>query len=116
MSLYALKARSIDGYDFPISEKVESIRPPEILCRILQLAVGPDGVDALLPFTHVSPQWRRAAFGDSSLWTTVYLKQTTAPLLEMILAHAGNQRQSAVHSLRRSPRLQSSRNALGTCQ
>ena len=89
--LCALIAWSTDDNDFPISEKVESIRPPEILCRILQLAVGPDGVKALLPFTHVSAQWRCAALGDSSLWTTIYLKQTTAPLLDMILSHVGNQ-------------------------
>ena len=74
-----------------ISEQVESIRPPEILCRILQFAVGSNGVKALLPFTHVSARWRGAALGDSSLWTTIYLRQTTAPLLDMTLAHAGNQ-------------------------
>jgi len=71
-----------------VSGKVESIRPPEILCLILQFAVGPGGVKALLPFTHVNAQWRYAALGDSSLWTTIYLGQTTAPLLYMILACA----------------------------
>jgi len=45
----------------------------------------------LLPFTHINVHWRRAALGDSSLWTTVYLKQTTAQLLDMVLAHSGNQ-------------------------
>ena len=74
-----------------ISEQVESIQPPEILCRILQFAVGSDGVKALLPFTHVSTRWRGAARGDSSLWTTIYLQQTTTPLLDMTLAHAGSQ-------------------------
>ena len=73
-----------------ISEHVESVRPPEILCRVLQFAVGSDGVKALLPFTHVSARWRGAALGDSSLWTTIYLQQTTVPLLDMALAHAGN--------------------------
>jgi hypothetical protein len=66
-------------------EQVESIRPPEILCRILQLAVGSDGVKTLLPFTHVSTRWRGAALGDSSLWTTTYLQQTTTPLVDMTL-------------------------------
>ncbi|KAF9645214.1 hypothetical protein BDM02DRAFT_3120580 [Thelephora ganbajun] len=70
--------------------KAESIRPPEILCRILQFAIGKDGVKTLLPFTHVSSQWRRAALGDSSLWTTIYLEHTTTPLLDMVLARAGN--------------------------
>ena len=73
------------------SEIVESIRPPEILSQILQLAVGQDGIKTLLPLTHVNAQWRRAALGDSSLWATIYLKHTTPPLLDMILAHAGNQ-------------------------
>jgi len=68
----------------------ESGRPPEILCQILQLAIGQDGVKALLPFSHVDTRWRRAALGDSSLWTTIYLKHTTPPLLDMILVHAGN--------------------------
>ena len=77
--------------DCRISEGTESIRPPEILCRILQFAVRPDGVKALLPFTQVNAQWRRAALGDSSLWTTVHLRHTTPLLLDMILAHAGNQ-------------------------
>jgi hypothetical protein len=85
----SVHVRSADDDDGHISEKVESVRPPEILCRILQLAVGPDGVKALLPFTRVSAHWRRAALGDSSLWTTIYLEQTTIPLLDMILAHAG---------------------------
>ena len=76
--------------DRRISDRVESIRPPEVLCKILQFAVGQDGVKTLLPFTHVSAQWRRTALGDSSLWTTVYLKQTTPPLLDVVLAHAGN--------------------------
>jgi len=76
---------------YRISEKVKSVRPPEILCQILQFAVGPKGgVKALLPLTRVSTQWRRAALGDSSLWTTIHLKQTTALLLDMILAHAGD--------------------------
>ena len=79
-----------DNNDCHISENVESVWPPEILCWILQLAVGPDGIKALLPFTRINSQWRRAALGDSSLWTTIYLKQTTIPLLDMILAHAGN--------------------------
>ena len=74
-----------------ISEKVVPVRPTEILCKILQFAVGPDGVKPLLPFTHVSVQWRRAALDDSSLWTNIHLGQTTPPLLDMILTHAGNQ-------------------------
>lgn len=45
----------------------------------------------MLPLTHVSAQWRRAALGDSSLWTTIHLKQTTAPLLDMILSRVGSQ-------------------------
>jgi len=54
-------------------------------------SVGSDGVKAsLLPFTHVSARWRGAALGDSSLWTTIYLRQTAVPLLDMALAHAGN--------------------------
>ena len=85
-----MRVRYVDNDDRRISKKVESARPPEILCRILQLAVGADGVKVLLPFTRVSGQWRRAALGDSSLWTTIYLKQTTTRLLDMILAHAGN--------------------------
>ena len=69
----------------------ESVRPPEVLCQILQFAVGPNGdVKALLPLTRVSARWRRAALGDSTLWTTIHLKQTTNPLLDMILARAGN--------------------------
>ena len=72
------------------SNEIESVRPPEILCQILQIAIGSDGVKALLPLTHVSAHWRRAALGDSSLWTIIHLKHTTAPLLDLILAHAGN--------------------------
>ena len=45
---------------------------------------------ALLPFIHVNTQWRHAALYDSSLWTTIHLKQTTAALLDVILANAGN--------------------------
>ena len=81
----------IDDDDCPISGKIEPIRPTEILCHILQYVVGSDGVKALLPSTHVSISWRRAALGDSSLWTTIYLSQTPPPLLDMILARAGNQ-------------------------
>ena len=74
-----------------VSEKVESVQLPEIFCQILQFAVGSDGAKVLLPFTRVCARWRRVALGDSSLWTIIYLKQTTVPLLDMILAHAGNQ-------------------------
>ena len=80
-----------DTNDCRISEKVKSVRPPEILCQILHFAVGPDGIRALLPFTHVCARWRRVALADPSLWTTIHLKQTTIPLLNMILASAGNQ-------------------------
>jgi hypothetical protein len=85
-----MRVRRVDYNDCRISKKPELVRPPEVLCRILQLAVGPDGVQALLPFTRINSQWRRAALGDSSLWTTIHLKQTTTPLLDTILAHAGN--------------------------
>ena len=44
----------------------------------------------MLPFTHIDAQWRRAALGDSSLWTTISLKRTTPPLFDMILKCAGN--------------------------
>ena len=77
--------------DHPICEKAESVRPPEILCRILRFVLGQDGIKTLLRLTHVSVKWRCAALGDSSLWTTIYLKQTTLPLLDMVLEHAGNQ-------------------------
>ena len=63
----------------------------EIPCRILQFAVASSGVKALLSFTHVNARWRNAALSDPSLWTTIHIKQTTAPLLDVILAHAGNQ-------------------------
>ena len=75
----------------PPSEKVEQIRPTEILCHILQFVARPDGVKALLPSTHVSVDWRRAALSDSSLWTILYLKQIPPRLLDMILTRAGNQ-------------------------
>jgi len=88
--LCALNVRFTDNSDRCISEKVEPNRPPEILCQILQFAVGADGVKALLPFTRVSAHWRRTVLGDSSLWTTIYLTQTTPPLFDMILAHAGD--------------------------
>ena len=86
--LYALL---IDDDDCPIGRKIELIRPLEILCQILQFVVRSDGVKALLPSTHVSVYWRRAALSDPSLWTTIYLSQTSPPLLDMILARAGNQ-------------------------
>ena len=86
-----IRAPFIESDDCRSSEKVESVRPTEFLCQILQFAVGQDGVKALLPFTRVSAHWRRAALGDSSLWTTIRLSQTTPPLLDMILAHAGVQ-------------------------
>ena len=79
-----------DHNDCCTSEQIESIRSPEILSTILQFAVGPDGVKKLLPFTRVSAQWRRAALVDSSLWTTIYLKQMTPQLLNMTLSHADN--------------------------
>ena len=94
--LHGLKVpRSVPGLahtdDCRFSDESASVRPPEILCQILQFAVGPNGgVKALLPLTRVSAQWRRAALGDSSLWTTIHLRQTTDPLLDMILARAGN--------------------------
>ena len=44
----------------------------------------------MLPLSHVSTKWRRAALGDSSLWTTIYLNQTTAELFDMVLARSGN--------------------------
>ena len=81
----------IDDDDYPTSGRVEQIRPTEILCEILQFVVGSDGIKALLPSTHVSVRWRRAALSDSSLWTTIYLDQTPPPLLDMVLARAGNQ-------------------------
>jgi len=75
----------------PTNEKVEQIRPTEILCQILQFVVESDGVKALLPSSHVSVRWRRAALSDSSLWTTIYLSQTPPPLLDMVLPRTGNQ-------------------------
>jgi len=77
--------------DSPTSEKIQPIRPTEILCQVLQFVVRAGGVKALLPPTHVSVQWRRAALGDSSLWTTIHLNQTPPPLLDVILARTGNQ-------------------------
>ena len=78
--------------DSRFSDEVVSVRPPEILSGIMQIAVGQDGnVRRLLPFTHVSTQWRRAALDDSSLWTTIHLKETTAPLLDAILERASDQ-------------------------
>ena len=64
--------------------------PPEVLCEIFHYAVGDSGIRRLLPLLHVCCQWRRSALGDSSLWTTIYLSDITAPLLlDMILAYAG---------------------------
>ena len=82
-------ARFTDS-DYHISESVDSAQPSEMLCEILRFAVGSDGVKTLLPLTHVCARWRRTALGDSSLWTTISLKQTTAPLFDMILAYSGN--------------------------
>ena len=81
----------VDSNECHPSEKTEPVQPPEIFCQILHLAVGRDGIKALLPFTNVSARWRRAALGDSSLWTTIYVKQTPTLLLDMILARAGDQ-------------------------
>jgi len=91
MSHVLMSVPFIDTHDRPTSEKLELIRPPEILCQILHFAVGAAGRNALLPFAHISAQWRRAALGDSSLWSTIYLSQTPPPLLDMALACAGNQ-------------------------
>jgi len=63
--------------------------PPEVLCQIFHYAVGDSGIRGLLPLLHVCCRWRRIAFGDSSLWTTIYLSDTTPPLLDMILTYAG---------------------------
>lgn len=87
----AVRAWFTHDVDCRNSDEVQSVRPPEILCHILRFAVGPDGIKTLLPLTHVSVQWRRAALGDSSLWTAIHLEETTAPLFDMILARAGNQ-------------------------
>ena len=73
------------------SKNVESICPPELLCLVLQFAVGRDGVKALLPFTQINSRWRHTALGDPSLWTIIRLEQMTPRLLDMTLAHAGNQ-------------------------
>ena len=80
----------VDINDGPTSEKVKPNCPTEILCQIFQFVARSDGVKALLPLTHVDAQWRHAALGDSSLWTTVYLGETPLPLLGMTLARAGN--------------------------
>jgi len=76
-----MDAVPVDRNDCPTSEKAEQFRPPEILCQILQFVVGSDGAKALPPSSHVSVNWRRAALSDSSLWTTIYLKQTPPRLL-----------------------------------
>jgi len=76
---------------FCISNKVNPVRPPEILCKIFRSAVGSDGIKALLQLTHVCVEWRNAALGDPSFWTTIHLSQTNVPLLDMVLARAGSQ-------------------------
>lgn len=91
MSRILTSVLSVDINDRSTSGKVKPIRPTEILCQILQFVARSDGVKALLPLTHVDTQWRRAALGDSSLWTTIYLYRTPLPLLDMVLARAGNQ-------------------------
>ena len=63
--------------------------PPEVLCQIFHYAVGDPGIRRLLPLLHVCCQWWRSALGDSSLWTMIYLSDTTPPLLDMVLTYAG---------------------------
>lgn len=50
----------------------------------------PGTIRPALSFIQVNTRWRQTAFGDSSLWTVINLEETSPPLLDMILDHAGN--------------------------